>query len=115
MKVLVVDDDKSMLMIAQTFLKGKGFEVLTAENGEKGIELALTEKPDVILLDVVMPGKNGFEVCRELKDNKETENIKIIIISGNIPDIEMGFDYGADDCIAKPPEWNSLAERISEI
>ncbi len=114
-KVLVVDDDKSILMIAETFLKGKGFSVVTANSGEKALKMADSEKPDIILLDVVMPGISGFEVCEKLKKNRKTRKIKIVIISGNIPEIEKGFDYGADDCIVKPLDWNKLTERLEDL
>ena len=114
-KILVVDDDKDFLNVAKMFLEGKGNTVSTAENGTEAVITAKKENPDIILLDVIMPGKNGFEVCRELKKNKSTKNIKIVIVSGNIPEIEKGFDYGADDCVVKPLDWNKLDDKIMEM
>ncbi|MGM0567617.1 MAG: response regulator [Elusimicrobiota bacterium] len=114
-KVLIVDDDRIFLEVAEGFLKYMGYDVLTATGGEKALELALSKSPDVMLVDVVMPGKSGFEVCREIKNKKETKKIGVIMVSGNIDEIEKGFDYGADNCIIKPVDWNKLAERIKEL
>lgn len=114
-KILIADDEVSILQAGKLFFEGKGYQVFTAKNGLEAIDIVKNEKPDCVLLDVVMPEKDGFEVCKELKENDETSKIIVIIFSGNIPEIEKGFDYGANDCIVKPLDWVNLVERIEEI
>jgi DNA-binding response OmpR family regulator len=114
-KVLVADDDQTVLMTARMFLEGKGYEVITVDNGEDVIEKLNQQKPEVILLDVKMPGKDGFQVCREIKETEKTKDTIVIIFSGVIKEIEKGFDYGADDCFTKPLEWDSFVQRIEEL
>jgi len=114
-KVLIADDDRTILLAGKTFLEGKGFQVITADNGQDALTQVKEELPDIILLDVVMPGKDGFEVCQEIKENDRMKNTKVVIFSGNVKEVEKGFDYGADDCIAKPLDWNRLAERIDVL
>ncbi len=114
-KVMVVDNDPVFLEAADGFLTGKGYEVLKAENGKDALGLAVKELPDIIILDVVMPGMSGFEVCREIKKKKKTKDIPVIIVSGKINEIERGFDFGADDCVLKPLDWGKLSEKMEAI
>ena len=114
-KIVVADDDKAVLMAARLYLEGKGYEVVTVEDGEKAIAAVESEKPGVVVLDVKMPEKNGFEVCKEIKENEKTKDTIVIIFSGMIEEIEKGFDYGADDCLTKPLNWNILIERIERL
>lgn len=114
-KILIADDDKTILTTAKIFLEGKGNVVITADNGIDAVLMTKTEKPDVAILDVRMPGKDGFEVCKEIKENKETKNTIVVIFSGIIKEIEKGFDYGADDCLTKPVDWNKFVKRIEEL
>jgi CheY-like chemotaxis protein len=80
-KILVVDDEDDIVDVAKTFLLSRGYEVVTASNGNDAIAKALFEKPDLILLDILMPGKNGFEVTRALKGDPSTSGIPIVISS----------------------------------
>ncbi|MBN2407728.1 MAG: response regulator [Elusimicrobia bacterium] len=114
-KILIIDDDRMFLNTAEIFMKGKGFEVITAENGDNANEIIEKEKPDTVILDVQMPGKSGFDVCREIKKNDATKDTTVIIFSGKIEAIEKGFDYGADDCFTKPLDWNTFVDRIEEL
>lgn len=102
-KLLIVEDDKSILDLYNLKLTKVGFNVFTAENGEKGWELAQKELPDLILLDVMMPVMNGFEVLKKLREKKETANIPVIILSnyGEVDQMTKGFLVGATDYLVK--------------
>lgn len=114
-KILIVDDEKSIRIAARTYFKGRNYEVLEASSGKKALKIIEKEKPDIVLLDVVIPKIDGFEICRKIKSDKKTKNTVVIIFSGKISEIEKGFDYGADDCLLKPLDWNNLAERVEML
>ena len=113
-KVLIADDEKTILLAGKMLLEGEGFKVLTAENGQAAIDIAKKERPDFMLLDIMMPEKDGFEVCKEITGQNETDTV-IIVFSGDFQEIEKGFDYGADDCMMKPLNWGKLVERMEEL
>ena len=83
-KILIIDDEESVLEMYKMKLEMEGFEVQTAADGERGIEMAKKEKPKVILLDIIMPKLNGFDVLKILKENKETQNIPVFLLT-NLP------------------------------
>ena len=114
-KILIADDDSSIRSAAKIFFEGRGYQIITADNGKDAVSLVQKERPDFALVDIVMPEKNGFEVCGEIKDNEDTKDTVVIIFSGNVPEIERGFDYGADDCVIKPLDWESLSVRIENL
>lgn len=103
MKILLVDDDEAILSVYSTSLKAHGYEVVTAPNGKAGLEKAATEKPDVILLDQVLPDIQGNEVLRLLKENQDTKSIPIAMLSnfGQNELIEKAINTGAVDYIRK--------------
>jgi len=113
-KILVIDDQKENLFILEDRLDLEGFKVITAYNGLSGIELAKEHKPDLVLLDIMMPEISGFEVCRELTNNEITKNIPVIILTAlsNAEDTEKGFAAGAFDFIKKPFNRIELLARI---
>ncbi len=84
MKVLIVDDEKGVLKMYSEFLTGTGIEVLQATDGQTGIKLAKEQKPDVILLDIIMPRYNGLDVLKDLKNGEETKNIPVFLLT-NLP------------------------------
>jgi len=102
-KVLVAEDDKFLIKAYSAKLIKSGFETILAANGEEAIERTMSEKPDVILLDLVMPKKDGFEVLYELKNNDQTKKIPVIILSnlGQEEDIKRGKELGAKDYLVK--------------
>lgn len=114
-KVLIADDERTVLEAGKVFFEGKGYKVITVNDGEKAVAAVKEESPDFILLDVIMPGKDGFEACREIKDDLESKTTVVIIFSGTVPEVEKGFDYGADDCILKPLDWEKLMERMEYL
>ncbi|MDP9067068.1 MAG: diguanylate cyclase [Actinomycetota bacterium] len=111
--VLVVDDDPDLRMLANVQL-GEGFDVIQAENGEECIRKARSESPDVILLDMMMPGMNGAEVLTALSDDPATRNIPVIFLSGlgTTEDRVAGLERGAVDYITKPPHPKELVARV---
>lgn len=114
-KILVVDDQPDNVFILKERLQRENFEVVTAYDGEEGIKKTFEEMPDLILLDVMMPGMSGFEVCRKLTRSEETENIPIIMLTAltESSDIEEGFNAGAYDYVKKPFNKMELIARIN--
>jgi len=117
-KMLVVDDDPEVVDLLKEIFTAQNFIVISAGNGDEAIKKVREEKPDFILLDVVLPGLNGFEVCRILKQDRATHSIPIIMISGKAmetTDKVAGFDAGADDYLTKPFETKELVARIRAV
>ncbi|MFA6253135.1 MAG: response regulator [Patescibacteria group bacterium] len=102
-KILFVDDDNFLRKVYEAELKEKNFEVVLASDGEEGLEKAQLEDPDLIILDMIMPKKSGFEVLTELQRNPKTRNIPVIILSnlGQEDDKKKGIDLGAVDYLIK--------------
>jgi DNA-binding response OmpR family regulator len=102
--VLVVDDEESLRLLVQMTLSRGPYQVLLARDGEEGLALARSEKPDLVLLDVGLPKMNGLEVCRELRADPETASMRIVILSAwaREEDHAAGFAAGADDYLDKP-------------
>jgi DNA-binding response OmpR family regulator len=116
-KILVVDDEVYILHILDFSLGAEGFEVITANNGELAIEKAKQEKPDLIVLDIMMPVLDGYETCRRLKREADTKNIPVVLLTAKGRDVDkrLGYEVGAVDYIVKPFSPNRLIERIQEI
>ncbi|HOV78460.1 MAG TPA: response regulator transcription factor [Bacillota bacterium] len=113
-KILVVDDEKNILELVRFNLEREGFEVFTALDGTLAIDLAREERPDLIVLDVMLPGMNGFEVCRELNRDPLTSGIPIIMLSARAEELDrvLGLEMGADDYVIKPFSPRELVARI---
>jgi len=116
-KILVVDDEIYIVHILDFSLGMEGYEVVTALDGEAALEKVKVEKPDLIVLDIMMPKLDGYEVCKTIKANAATQNIPVILLSakGRNADQKMGFDVGADDYITKPFSPRKLVERINQL
>ncbi|MCZ6766082.1 MAG: response regulator [bacterium] len=116
-RILVVDDESYILHILDFSLGAEGFEVVTAPNGEKAVEKARQLQPDLIVLDIMMPVLDGYETCRRLKQQPETKEIPVLLLTakGREVDKRLGFDVGAVDYIVKPFSPTRLIERIEEI
>jgi len=114
-KVLVVDDSPTALMHLTNLLNGKGYNVSTAHDGAEALQKASQERPDLILLDVVMPGANGFQVCRQLKNDDTTKDIKVILVTSKDQksDRFWGLKQGADAYITKPYEDADLLQNVA--
>lgn len=113
-KVLIIDDNGENIKIAAKFIKSDEVIIWTAMNGKIGIEVAKEKHPDIILLDIQMPEMDGFEVCKILKADKETENIPIIFMTARTDDesIENAFKVGAVDYIVKPIRKTEIIARV---
>lgn len=113
-KILVVDDEENIVELVKYNLERAGYQVIVAYDGDKALELIGKEKPDLILLDVMLPGTDGLTVCRETNSNSETQNIPIIMLSarGEEQDKVMGLEMGADDYITKPFSPRELIARV---
>ncbi|MGB5685320.1 MAG: response regulator [Candidatus Electrothrix sp.] len=103
-KLLVVDDSLGELQIIYKILSKAGYTIITASDGAEGVEKALSEKPDLIILDVVMPKKNGFQACRAIKSSPETQHIPVILLSSKSQPADKfwGMKQGADLYLTKP-------------
>ena len=112
--ILVIDDEAEITEIIETFLKDAGYQVLVENSSVMGIERAKSFKPDLILLDIMMPFMDGYEVCEELKKNKETENIPVIFLTGKDARSDEGksFKAGGDMFIKKPFNCERLLEIV---
>ena len=115
--ILVVDDDLDILELLKMNLEPEGYDVQTASDGESAVQSASTDPPDLILLDVMMPHKNGFQVIEELKDIEETKNVPIILVTarGQTEDKVRGLDTGADDYITKPFDLREVTARVEAV
>ena len=113
-KILVVDDEEMTTNLAKKFLERHEFEVACAFDGEKALELAISEKPDLILLDVMLPNLSGYEVCRRLKQQDDFKDVPILLFTakGLSKDIEEGKAAGADEYIVKPFSGKALVATI---
>src|SRR5262245_12747382 len=116
-KILVVDDEIYIVHILDFSLGMEGYEVVTALDGEQGLEKARAQRPDLIVLDIMMPKLDGYETCKMLKADPETRSIPIILLSAKGRNIEQknGIAVGADDYITKPFSPRKLVERINSI
>ncbi len=116
-KILIVDDDEDILLIVQTILASAGYSAFTAHNGREGIETARELKPDLILLDVMMPELSGWEVCTTLKNAPETRQIPIamLTVKSEIRDLITGMQVGADDYITKPFTRRKLLSTVRKL
>ncbi len=111
MKILIVDDNERFLRIVQASLEQVGYQVSCATDGQEGLRLASEQHPDLIILDIVMPEMNGWEVCRQLRF---TSNVPIIFLTayGSEPNVIRGFNYGADDFMTKPVSLAQLKAHV---
>jgi DNA-binding response OmpR family regulator len=116
-KILVVDDDPEIVTMLSLRLGRRGYDVKTASDGHRAVEIARRERPDLILLDVMMPGKSGWEVARALKADPITEGIKIVMVTaiGESMNEMTSPLYGADAHIDKPFEFERLESIVSEL
>ncbi len=115
--ILIIDDSPTEIHVFKNMLLNNDIEVSVARNGEEGIEKAIEIKPDCILMDVVMPGKNGFQATRDLSRNPATSTIPVIIITTKDQETDKiwGMRQGAKDYIVKPADERDLIERINKV
>ena len=113
-KLLLVDDDTTLLQFLSQFLENQGFQMMTAPNGPEALRIAFRDHPDLVLLDVMMPGMDGWEVCARLREMSDTP---IILITGKTAEADKlrGFRLGVDDYVIKPFSFAELAARVQAV
>jgi DNA-binding response OmpR family regulator len=115
--VLIVDDEPNIVLSLEFLMKKEGYEVRSAGNGEEALVSIAEKTPDLILLDVMMPRKDGYELCQELRANKSWKKIKIIMLTAKGRDVERekGLALGADDYITKPFAIQEVVEKVKSL
>lgn len=116
-RILVVEDEANIYKLVSFRLKHQGHEVLWAQNGEQGLTIARAERPDLILLDVMLPIYDGFQVLRKLKADVQMQSIPVIMLTarGHEKDVVVGIEGGADDYIVKPFNFPELVARLNAV
>lgn len=116
-KILVVDDTEANLKLLRALLRGAGYEVVTASGGEEGVRAAAAERPDLILLDIMMPDLTGFEVCQRLRGAQETRETPVVFLTAlhELEDHVKGMDAGGDDVLTKPINKLELLTRVASL
>ena len=115
--ILVVDDEEDILELIRYNLAKEGYQVTCANSGETGLAKARSEHPDLVLLDLMLPGMDGFDVCRALRSDANTRNLALIMLTakGEEPDIVTGLELGADDYVVKPFSTRVLLARVKTV
>lgn len=116
-QIVIVEDEPDILDVLSYNLKREGYEVATAQDGSRGLELIQNEKPKLVLLDLMLPGMDGLDVCRSLKSDDATKAIPVIMLTakGEESDIVLGLGIGADDYITKPFSPKELIARVKAV
>jgi DNA-binding response OmpR family regulator len=115
--IIIIDDEEDMIELLKLELESEGFRVRVASEGKIGLELVRVKHPHLVLLDVMMPNMDGYQVLKSLKEDKSTQKIPVLMLTakGLDTDIQKGLDLGADDYITKPFHSNLLIKRIKMI
>ena len=115
--VLIVDDAPNIVLSLEFLMKKEGYEVYSVSNGEEAMAAIAAKTPDLILLDVMMPRKDGYEVCQELRANQDWNDIKIIMLTAKGRDVERekGLALGADDYVTKPFATQELVRKVKTL
>lgn len=115
--ILLVDDSPTELALMSHALSGKDYQIVTASDGEQALEKILEHMPDLVLLDVILPKKNGFQVCRQLRTTPETKDMKVILVTSKTMDSDRfwGLRQGADEYITKPFTREALSSAVEKL
>lgn len=116
-RIIVVDDEESMVSLVGEALRGEGYEVIEAFDGYECLEKIKDKKPDLVLLDIMMPGLDGLEVCRQIKMNESTRDVKVAVftVKSSSRDREISHEYLADYHISKPISMDVLVKTVSSM
>lgn len=116
-KILIVDDSRTALLMETMILRNEPYELVTAGDGQEALEKALAERPDLILMDVMMPRMGGFEACRALRSRAETRDIPIIMCTtrGELDNVELGYESGCADYVVKPINGPELLAKVHDF
>jgi len=116
-KILIVDDEPNIAISVDFLMRREGFEVLVAHDGEEGLARIRTDRPDLVVLDVMMPKLDGFEVCRAVRADPDLAGVRILMLTakGRAAEIEKGLKLGADAYIPKPFATRELVAKVKEL
>lgn len=116
-KIIVIEDEPDIANLLAFHLKSNGYDCIIAKDGKKGLSLAQSERPDLVLLDLMLPGMTGTDICKVLKGNAETSHIPIIMLTARGDEVDriLGFELGADDYVIKPFSPRELMLRIKTV
>lgn len=116
-KVLIADDEPNIVTALEFLLKRAGYEVRTATNGEEALALVESYRPDLVLIDVMMPGKSGYEVCQKMRERPEWQHIKIVMVTakGREAEVSKGLSLGADLYVTKPFSTQELIAAVDRL
>jgi DNA-binding response OmpR family regulator len=112
--ILIADDDPDILALVSFRLRRAGYDIVEARNGEEAVQLALERRPDLVILDVMMPRVDGYEATRRLRQHEETSQTPVILLTARVQDVDVarGFEVGADDYVRKPFSPQELGDRV---
>lgn len=116
-KILIIEDDPAISRLVDYSLRHEGYEVITATNGLEGIRKVHNEAPDLVILDVMLPGLDGFEICHRLKSEPDTASLLILMFSAKAQEIDKntGLKVGADDYLPKPAAPAEIVSRVAKL
>jgi DNA-binding response OmpR family regulator len=116
-RILIADDEPNILVSLEFLMKREGYEVLVARDGQQALEAIVRERPDLVLLDVMMPLKSGFDVCQAVRADESLASVKILMLTakGRDTDVAKGTALGADAYVTKPFSTRELAARVREL
>ena len=116
-RVLIADDEPNIVASLEFLMEQAGYEVKVAASGQEALALVASFRPDLVLLDVMMPGKNGYEVCQRLKSDPATREVKVVMLSAKGREVEVakGLELGADAYVTKPFSTRDLVARIRDM
>ncbi|HLB16234.1 MAG TPA: response regulator [Burkholderiales bacterium] len=116
-RVLIADDEPNIVASLEFLMEQAGFEVRVAANGEQALELAASFRPDLVLLDIMLPKRSGYEVCQRLKSDPATRDMKVVMVSAKGRDVEVakGVELGADAYVVKPFSTRELVAKVREM
>lgn len=117
LKILVADDEPNIVISIEYLMKREGYTVLVARDGQEALDMIARERPDLVLLDVMMPKKSGFEVCQAVRASEELQATKILILTakGRDTDLAKGLALGADAYMTKPFSTRELVQKVAEM
>jgi DNA-binding response OmpR family regulator len=116
-KILIIEDDPATQRLVDYSLRHAGYQVITASNGIEGIRKIQNEKPNLLILDVMLPGIDGFEICHRLRSDPKTAKLRIIMFSAKAQDIDRntGLEVGADEYLSKPADPQAIVEKVGSL
>ena len=116
-RVLVVDDEPNMLLALQLMMRKAGYDVRLARDGEEALEAMVTHRPHIVILDIMLPGRDGFEICEVIRANPDWADVKIIMLTARAREVDRqkGLAVGADDYITKPFSTREVLQRVTDL